>query len=157
MRTPSTTLLTDAWLLRGISSIPGELALSAGELSFSAYNSGTAWPWQLRKLELELGVNKIAQAMENGQKKIVFKWSIQELSYWVPWYYFGGGIKIKRGSQLIKLSFGSPVETSGLTNQPAEDLRQAAANFKEVGLMRGRGALWVAALSAAASSIRSDA
>jgi len=36
-------LTTEAWLYRGISTIPGQLSLSAGRLSFVAVGTGTAW------------------------------------------------------------------------------------------------------------------
>ena len=46
---------TEAWLLRGISSLPGMLELADGNLSFTAFGSGNFWGFQLRKLEQETG------------------------------------------------------------------------------------------------------
>ena len=148
------TLSTEAWLLLGISSVPGNLMLSGGAIAFTATGTGSAWPWQLRSLGREMGESRLARVLDSGGRVVVFRWPIQELSFWVPWYYFGGGMKIRRGRQVLKLSFGRPVGTGGLTSDPSEGLRQAAANFKEVGLMRSTGALWVSALSAAAAKAR---
>ena len=148
------TIRTDAWILRGISSIPGDLVLSDDAITFTATGTGSAWPWQLRKLGREMGAPKLARIIDSGQRTVVFRWPVQELKFWVPWYYFGGGMKIQHSGHVLKLSFGRPFDRVGSRNDPAEDLRQAAANLKEVGVMRNNGALWVSALSAAAASAR---
>ena len=148
------TLSTEAWLLRGISSIPGNLMLSESTIAFTATGTGSAWPWQLRTLGREMGESRLARVIDSGGRAAVFRWAIQDLNFWVPWYYFGGGIKIRRGRQVLKFSFGRQVGMGGLTNDPLEDLHQAATNFTQVGLMRGTGALWASALSAAAANAR---
>ena len=85
------SLRTEAWLLRGISSIPGELLLRDGVLSFSATDTGSAWPWQLRKLERSLGVPGFAGALEKAHRRTLFRWPVRSMRFWVPWYYVGGG------------------------------------------------------------------
>lgn len=144
-----TTLRTDAWLLRGISSIPGELSLSGSLLAFTATNSGSAWPWQLQGLARELEAPKLVRTLNSGGRAVVFRWTVDELNFWVPWYYFGGGMKIQRGAHVVKLSFGAPADTGGPVYDAAENLNRAATNVKEVGIMRSRGALWSSALSSA--------
>ncbi|HMN78451.1 MAG TPA: hypothetical protein PKA20_00855 [Burkholderiaceae bacterium] len=138
------SLRTEAWLLRGISSIPGELVLRGGVLSFSARSTGSAWPWQLRKLERSLGAPGFAGALEKGYRRTLFQWPVRSVRFWVPWYYFGGGIKVSRDGLVLRLSFGRPANTR------ASNLASAFANLKEVAVMRRRGKLWLAALESAA-------
>ncbi len=149
-----TTLRTDAWLLRGISSVPGELSLSDGLLTFTAINSGSAWPWQLQKLARELEAPKLVRTLNSGGRAVVFSWPVKELNFWVPWYYFGGGMKIQRGGHVVKLSFGAPADTGVPVYDAQENLSRALANLKEVSFMRSKGRLWVSALSTALASSR---
>lgn len=143
-------LRTPAWLLRGISSIPGELLLGSGQISFAAFNTGSAWPWQLRKLERAVGTVGIAQAIDDGVRTVVFHWPADSVQAWCPWYYFGGGIKLRRESLVLRFSLGEPANQQTRFNRldagPAlEGVSDTAA---QVGTMRSRGALWLAALEA---------
>jgi hypothetical protein len=136
-------------MLRGISSIPGELVLKSEQLSFIAHNTGSAWPWQLRKLEREVASPGIAKAIDAGEKSVVFVWPVDEIRAWCPWYYFGGGIKVAKAQIVLRFSFGRPANMqlrSGPAN-PDVALRQVVANAKDVRAMRTQGALWQSALA----------
>jgi|GEM_PF-2544327 len=149
-KTPATepSLRSAAWLLLGISSIPGELMLQAGWLSFTAENTGSAWPWQLRKLERRVTRPGIAATIDAGTDTLVFKWSVPDVKVWCPWYYFGGGIKIRKADTLLRFSLGEPANMTLRDRDAAPDeaLREAAASLAEVGRMRSRGRLWLDAL-----------
>jgi hypothetical protein len=142
-------LRSEAWLLLGISSLPGELVLSSGTLSYFAHSTGSAWPWQLRKLERRVSNNGLAKAIDEGSQHLVFEWSVDKLQSWCPWYYFDGGIKVKHENLVLRFSFGAPANTqvrardSGL----ADVLKEAVASVRDVAAMRRRGKLWQKALS----------
>lgn len=138
---PSPRLCSDAWLLLGISSVPGELVLQAGWLSFTAHHTGSAWPWQLRKLARRVASPGIAATIDAGTDTVVFKWSAQDLQAWCPWYYFGGGIKIRQADTVLRFSLGRPANMNLSDSDAAESLA-------EVGRMRSQGRLWLAALQA---------
>ena len=144
---PGTRLCTQAWLLRGISSIRGELQLRAGEVSFRVFDSGSAWPWQLRKLERVQGCAGMTAAIEAGEGACLFRWSVREVQAWCPWYYFGGGIKLRRGDVVLRLSFGASAGAGDGTLQGLD-------TFEQVRDMRRIGALWRDALQASASRAR---
>lgn len=134
------TFRTDAWLLRGISSIPGELALRSGTLSFTAFHTGSAWPWQLRRLERAVGVAGLARGIDAGQRTVVFRWPVSEVHAHCPWIYFGGGLHVRRGEVVLRFSFGQPANTR------ANTLADAGDHLVTLGAMRRRGRLWQAAL-----------
>jgi len=137
-------LRTSAWLLRGISSIPGELQLAAGILTFTCSGPGSAWPFQLRKLGQVIHQPYAAQSLEDGKPLQLFRRPAHQVQTTLPWYYFGGGIKLQHQGIQLRFSFGRP--TSG-----RRGLASAAAELKEVSTMRSRGRLWAKALAAAAS------
>lgn len=137
-------LNTPAWLLRGISSIPGELRLSSGKLSFVCLGTGSAWPFQLRKLGRALGQESLAQSLEKGKPFQLFLWPADQVQATLPWYYFGGGIKLQHQGVQLRFSFGRPSTGS-------HNIAAAAAELKEIGTMRNRGKLWAKALSCDAS------
>ncbi len=144
-------LRSEAWLLRGISSIPGELTLVAGRLSFTAHNTGSAWPWQLRKLGRVLDAPFIAKTIDEGIRTVDFNWPASELEVWCPWYLFGGGIKLRRGPLVLRFSFGKPanMQTRAGRHEPAGAATEVAATLDEVRDMRALGAIWQAALARA--------
>ncbi len=143
-------LRTDAWLLRGISSIPGELRLGSGSLSFVASGAGSAWPFQLRKLESALQKPGLSAAIEQGKALEFFNWPASQVTSEAPWYYFGGGIKLRHQSIQLRFSFGRPAN-------PSHNVARAAAELREVGTMRSQGKLWTAALARAAEPPQSEA
>lgn len=142
-----TTLRTEAWLLRGISSVPGALRLKGGMLSFVASGTGSAWPWQLRKLAVLLGKPGLAESIDAGKPVVLFEWPVAEVDVATPWYYFGGGIKLRHGGVALRLSFGRPAASS-------HTLGDAAVELNEVTAMRARGSLWVQAIAKAKSNKR---
>ncbi len=144
-------LRSDAWLLRGISSIPGELKLREGRLSFRAEYFGNAWPFQTRRLERLLDRPGLAASLERGEARVLFDWPLDELTVWCPWYYFGGGLKLRRAGVTLRLSLGQPANTEanlGSSGTPLA-LGPAAENLGEVRRMRRQGKRWLAALAAA--------
>ena len=77
---------TEAWLLRGITgNLPGILSLANGRFTFVA---------------------------DDGQ--MVFDSPVTEVSdVKVPWYYFGGGMKLRVGAERYRLSFVRPTAAGG--------------------------------------------
>ena len=142
------TLRTEAWLLRGISSIPGELFLEDGVVGFVAEGPGSAWPWQLRKLEHELHNPGVAHSIDRGDGCALFRWPADVVQAWIPFHYFGGGIRLKRGDVVLSFSFGRPANMDLRVGTDPEDavdaLRQQLGTVR---LMRDRGRRWLGALA----------
>jgi hypothetical protein len=155
---PVNELRSPCWLLRGISSIPGELVLRESAVSFVATHSGSALPWQLRKLEQMLGTDHLARALDDGEPIQALEWSVREIQAWCPWYYFGAGLKIRRGNVEFHFSFGEPgnERLSGRPTNLLAALPQIVATLQEVRSMRSVGAVWKAALESAAIEVRDD-
>ena len=107
-------LHTDAWLLRGISSIPGELSLRSEVLSFTASGPGSAWPFQLRKLGELFQQPALQTELNAGLTIPLFAWPVREISASMPWYYFSGGITLQRRGVRVRLGFGLPKGPRGL-------------------------------------------
>jgi hypothetical protein len=145
-----TRLRTEAWLLRGISSLPGELRLASGNLSFTSSGTGSTWPFQLRKLGVVLAQPGLAKAVEEGKPFQFFVWPARDVEVVVPWYYFGGGMKLRYQGIELRFSFGRPASSR-------QGLASVAADLKEVGAMRGRGRLWAEALAKATARNTDDA
>lgn len=143
MRVTAAEVSTPAWLLRGISSLPGELRLHSSTLSFVAFGPGSAWPAQLRTLAAQLGRPDVARALGGGRPVELFAWPVHEVTVSRPWYYFGGGLKLRRQGTGVRVSFGRPAVGS-------RDPRQALTELREVAAMRARGKLWAATLARAA-------
>jgi hypothetical protein len=152
-------LRSEAWLLRGISSIPGELALKGETLSFTALNTGSAWPWQLRKLEREMAAPGIAETIDRGERTLVFSWPVREIEAWCPWFYFGGGIKLKRQGLGLRFSFGAPANTQSVQRRmdPIAAAENIGGTLGQVQAMRSLGAMWQAALRPPSSEPRGTA
>lgn len=146
-------LRTEAWLLRGISSLPGELALLNGTLTYFVAGTGSAWPWQLRKLERAFGVSGLAGGVDSGRRVKLFSEPVQSLRAWCPWYYFGGGIKVTVRGTTLRFSFGTPANMRVRRHHlgPGAALKDVADNLGEISVMRKRGKLWLAALDKAAT------
>lgn len=140
-----TNLCTEAWLLRGISSIPGALSLQRGLVTFTAHGAGSAWPWQLRKLERIMRAEGLATSIEAGEASVVFRWPVSDARFWIPWYYFGGGLILEHDGQRLRFSFGRPANT----HVPVKDLANVVSNIREVTHMRATGRAWLSALSRA--------
>jgi len=146
-------LRTEAWLLRGISSLPGELALMNGTLTYFVAGTGSAWPWQLRKLERLLGVSGLEGGVDTGRRVKLFSEPVAGVRAWCPWYYFGGGIKIAVRGVTLRFSFGTPANMKVRRRHLGAGgaLQDVADNLGEIVLMRSRGKLWQKALQKAAA------
>ena len=108
------TLRTDAWLLRGIHSLPGALQLAGRRLSFTAFNAGTLRRRQLRALEHEVGTEGLAAKLSNGESALVFDVpisTVQDVHF--PWYYFNGGCKLTLDGVRYRIGFDQPSNTKG--------------------------------------------
>ncbi|MDX2192304.1 MAG: hypothetical protein NW201_03050 [Gemmatimonadales bacterium] len=132
-----------AWLLRGISSVPGELLLQGRTIRFAATGPGSAWPWQLRKLERLCGAAGWAERVLAGERAELFAWEVATVRAWVPWHYFGGGMKLGRDALVLRLSFGRPGNTR------TGGVESVGAQLGEVAAMRARGRQWQEALARA--------
>ena len=102
---------SQAWLLRGISSVPGQLELANGHLRFTALGPGSMWKWKLEKLERETCQPGLAERMNNGECTTVFDAPLSDVETEFPWYYFSGGLKLRAGPLHYRFSFGQPSNT----------------------------------------------
>ncbi len=108
-----------AWLLRGISSVPGELRLRSAQLSFVAQERGSAWDWQLRKLERDACTANFADTLQSGDHATLFNEPLAQVSIRFPWYYFSGGLVVTTRRQVYRLSFGQ-LASSSMTSDELE-------------------------------------
>ena len=125
------SLSSPAWLLRGISSIPGELRLSGSRISFIAHDTGSAWDWQLRKLERVAGNPGFAQSLKDGRTVALFNESLTDVQVQSPWYYFSGGLVLQIRGESYRLSFGKPARSSDDDDELAtvSSMRQAGKKW----------------------------
>lgn len=138
-----TVLRTPAWLLRGISAIPGELVLARDRIGFAATGPGTAWSWQLRRLERRLGRPWRAAGDDPAvPAPHLFDWRLHRVRVRAPWYYFSGGIVLEHADCVLRFGFGPPVDAHA---------RGAAKDglLDPVRRMRRVGKRWLAALAQA--------
>ncbi len=137
--TPSPRLRTAAWLLRGISSLPGVLSLANNRLTFTAFGSGNFWPGQLRQLEADTGLAQLAQRLENDERAILFDVPLAEVeAILFPWYYFSGGVKFTVGGVRYRFGFDKPANTM-ITGD-------VEGNINEIARGRQSGKAWRKAL-----------
>ena len=129
-------LSSPAWLLRGISSIPGELRLSDSRISFIAHDAGSAWDWQLRELERVAGNPGFARSLKDGSTVALFNESLADIQVRSPWYYFSGGLVLQIRGESYRLSFGKPARASNDDDELAT-----------VSTMRQAGKRWLHALT----------
>lgn len=135
-----TKLSHEAWLLRGISSIPGQLTLAKGKLTFTTASSGSAWSWQLKRLERDAKKPGLAAALQEGEEVVVFDFAVTDIKVVFPWYYFSGGLQIKAGGVSYNFSFARPANE----NRSDADAFAGAAEIPEI---RRKGKAWKAALN----------
>ncbi len=123
-----------AWLLRGISTVPGELRLAGRQLSFWATDRGSAWDWQLRKLDPHARTVDFSRRLGTGGPTLLFSERLEDLRVHAPWYYFRGGLVVTTPKTAYKLSFGRPARSSGMLglHQAADELR-TASNMRTIG------------------------
>jgi hypothetical protein len=133
----SAKLRSECWLLLGISSMPGELILSGGKLTYLASGTGSVWPWQLRKLERQLNAPGLAARLHDAGSFQVFSEPVQALTFWCPWYYFDGGLKVRIKEVVFRLSFARPGNSGS----------SAMSELGDLAAIRSRGKLWQKALT----------
>ena len=132
-------LRTEAWLLTGISSIPGALRLSGGRLSFTAFGAGNCGRRKLRKLEAETGQEGLAKRLGDDEHAVVFDVplaDVQEATF--PWYYFTGGVKLTLDGARYRFGFARPANTK----LPSDGL-----GLDDIAKARRSGKAWKAVLS----------
>lgn len=134
--TKTKVLCSPAWLLRGISSIPGELRLSGSRISFIANEPGTAWDWQLGKLEHVAGSPGFKESLKSGSSATLFNEALTDIRVRSPWYYFSGGLVLQIRGQSYRVSFGRPASPSNDNNE-----------LNTVSTMRHVGKKWLHALT----------
>lgn len=143
------SLRTDAWLLLGISSIPGSLALAENRLRFTASGYGTAWPFQLRALERRADRPGLARRLEADDPTLVFDLplgEVRDVSF--PWYYFSGGVKLTAGGVRYRFSFARPANTRAPADREHafEMARTVGRAASEIAGARRSGEAWKAVL-----------
>ncbi|ODS91011.1 MAG: hypothetical protein ABS45_15465 [Comamonas sp. SCN 65-56] len=132
-----------AWLLRGISSLPGTLRLRDGVLSFAASDTGSAWGWQLRKLaRLAPAPDEFLECLADGRPAVVFSQPLALLRIHSPWYYFKGGLVVHAREACWRISFGAPARSSGQVG-----LALAVDELGKVRGMRALGHQWLSLLT----------
>lgn len=128
-------ICSPAWILCGISSVPGELKLSGSVLSFIAHGTGSAWDWQLKKLERRSGASGFMNILKEGGHAVLFREPVIGICSGSPWYYFSGGIVLQIRRQTYKVSFGQPASSSISQNE-----------VQTIRTMRRVGMQWIHAL-----------
>lgn len=133
---------TPAWLLRGVSSLPGQLSLAGGMLSLSLHGSGTAWPWQLRKLERDAHCAGFSAAqLRLGQHSTLFRERLEAIRVASPWYWFEGGLIVYTARSRWRISFAKP---NGVTG--SQGLDEVFDDVAALGNVRRAGARWLQVL-----------
>lgn len=117
-----------AWLLRGISSVPGELRLRGSQLSFVAQERGSAWDWQLKKLQRNSRDADFADKLRSGNHATLFNEPLAAVTVRFPWYYFSGGLVVMVRRQVYRLSFGQAASSSMASNE-----LEAVSTMRRVG------------------------
>ena len=113
MQPSSQRLVTRAWLLRGISSLPGQLSLRDGRLCFRAHGPGNFWPSQLRKLEQQLRVDELAVRLEREESLNLFDLPLHDITrIHFPWYTFSGGMNLLIHGVWMRFGFDHPANSA---------------------------------------------
>ncbi|MBW8483102.1 hypothetical protein [Actinomadura parmotrematis] len=101
------------WLMMGSTgSVPGELHLSDGRLVFEAYGRGALTGGQLRELEARAGRPGLGGHLDAGRAGVVFDAPVDAVgAVSFPWYYFGGGMRLRVGEAPYRFSFLQPQNT----------------------------------------------
>lgn len=104
-------------------------------LSFVALGTGTAWDWQLKKLERRVGRSGFFKTLKDGGRAVLFSEALTSIRTRSPWYYFSGGLLLQIREQTYKMSFGRPARSSASDNE-----------LRTVSTMREVGKQWLRAL-----------
>lgn len=136
VRDPSACLCSRVWLLAGICSVPGELQLQHGRISFTADGTGTASQRQLLQLGRHAWSADFVARLDAGQRATLFRQPLSDTRIVFPWHFFSGGMVLSTRHATYRFAFGQP--------EPAVDPRD---NLKAAARMRRVGKQWIAALS----------
>jgi hypothetical protein len=103
---------------------------------------------------LELSQGRLGFTTEQGR---VFEAPLGEVSVKYPWYYFGGGCKIRHGDKTHRISFARPNNAADVPGEllariggevgGALALLTAGRKLMDVGRGRKAGKAWKAALA----------
>ncbi len=142
-------LCTEAWLLKGINSLPGALKLQDGRLSYTAFGTGTCGHGLLSKLEQASGQTGFAQRLEDGDEALLFDaplTGVEKIDF--PWYYFSGGMKVTVGGVRYRIGFDRPANSTVPMHfdESLEDLSRGLESVSEVARARRSGKAWKAVL-----------
>lgn len=141
----ATELCTEAWLLKGIHSIPGALRLADGRLSYTACGFGTFGDSALAKLEAETGHRGLAHRLEQGEEAVLFDTplaNVEKVDF--PWYYFSGGVKLTVGGVHYRFGFDRPANTT-VPMEVEDSLEELIGGLENVSqIIKGRrsGKAW---------------
>lgn len=127
-----------AWLLRGVSTLPGRLRLAGGSVQFTATGTGSAWDWQLRKLDRLAVTTDFSQRLQLGQAAVLFRERLENLMITSPWYYFQGGLLVHSARGTWRISFGPPARSTA-----DESLAAVGGELRTVADMRRTGKHWL--------------
>ncbi len=116
----SVQLSTKAWLVRGISMVPGELKLAEGRLCFTAFGHGQLWKWQLNNLERDTRQPGLARQMDAGESAVVFDYPLNVLEVDFPWYFFSVGLKVRANGIQYRFNLAGPVPVGEEAGQIVE-------------------------------------
>lgn len=139
---------TEAWLLRGISSVPGDLRLESGNLTFTAFGSGNLWKFQLRKLERDTCQPGLANNMLAEKNVIIFDAPLTAVEIVFPWYTFSGGLNVRVGNARFRLGFDRPANTQIPVEREAsvkgsiEAGKRVVESVQEIRKARQSGKAW---------------
>ncbi|MEX0659837.1 MAG: hypothetical protein WD080_11945 [Egibacteraceae bacterium] len=129
---PTGSLATAAWVLVGMTrNVPGILATDGQRLTFAS----------AEEVLLDSPMEEISE--------VVF-----------PWYYFGGGCKLRVGDERIRLSFVRPNNAPDATDTtlnaardrvlgslPGGQLHRAVGSLRDIGKGRAAGKAWRSVLT----------
>ncbi len=125
-----------AWILVGLTgSTVGRLSLRSGRLTFFARGRGALSTSHCRKLGGACGISDLADRLEAEDEVRLFDEPVDGLTFVFPWYYLGGGMKIRSGSAGYRLSFLRPGNTAqeyGTTGDSISEGRSAGRRWRNL-------------------------
>jgi hypothetical protein len=110
-----------------IGSLPGTIELTDGQLVFTALESGTMWPYRLRKLERCVGRAGLAATLDRGEPCEVLRAlraAVRGVTF--RWYSFDNGMNL-RSPQNTKLPKPRP-------DTPVEGVAEAELEFLDIAM-----------------------
>lgn len=109
--------------------------MSDSQICFRANEVGTAWDWQLKKLERVAVSPGFFRSLKSGSAAVLFNAPLTEIGVRSPWFYFSGGLILQVSGESYRLSFGRPANSS------------SEGELETVSAMRLVGKKWLDALT----------